>query len=587
MKLSKTQKLITWLTMGALALLAAWYFGLGPSMFRPNTVVLRGNTPSMMYNGQFVKHVSPAKPMRLVIGLKLRNVDELEKLIADQQTPGSPQFRKFITPAEFTRRFGPTQADVDQTANFLKSAGLSVVSVSDNRVLVVAEGSADQVEKAFKVKINEYSIQNVHGFKTGIYFSNDHDPYVPYDLRSVVQSVGGLSDFNQRHSMLAHAHGPRKFATPTGYSPQDIARAYNFPNANNRQATTKYSGRGRTVAIATAYGYNKADVDTFLKQFNIRRTGTITDIPINGTTTKTEDETTLDLETIAAQAPGADILMYIGVDPKFETFTMVFNQIVTDNKADVVSVSWGLCEDGTGQAQMKTEQDIFKQGVSQGIGFFASSGDDGAYDCHSKMSVDYPSSDPYVTAVGGTTLKLTNGKRSSESAWTGSGGGSSDYWSKPAWQQGNGVPSTDKRHSADVSMNADPNTGYAIYSSGSWMQLGGTSVSAPAWASLWTLATEANGGRLGSANPTVYRIGQSADYNRVFFDVTTGDNGNGTGPGHKSGQNWDHPTGWGAPNGVALVNWLVNDSAQQHNAPAHAVSSVQPTRFDGRQPAWR
>src|SRR5262249_10018947 len=156
---------------------------------------------------------------------------------------------------------------------------------------------------------------------------------------------------------------------------------------------------------------------------------------------------------------------------KFTTFTKVFNKIVTDDKADVMSVSWGLCEMNTGKRQMKTENNIFKQGAAQGIAMFAAAGDDGAYDCKPPkeddadkdkdatkappktpdLAVDYPSSDPFIIAVGGTTLYGWDGKRSSESAWYGTGGGISDEWPRQSWQHGPGVPNSDNRPSSDVS----------------------------------------------------------------------------------------------------------------------------------------
>src|SRR5207249_2783109 len=158
--------------------------------------------------------------------------------------------------------------------------------------------------------------------------------------------------------------------------------------------------------------------------------------------------------------------------------------------------------------------------AAQGIPVFAASGDDGAYDCKEDPkpngkhvfrepgaagtgttppalptrtpSVDYPSSDPNVVAVGGTNLQLnSNGNRSSETAWTGAGGGTSDFWPRPAWQTGPGLPVNDKRNSADVSLVADPWTGYAVYFQGNWETAGGTSFAAPNWAALWALVDEA------------------------------------------------------------------------------------------------
>jgi kumamolisin len=574
MNLTFKQKLVAWIATVTVAILLGWAFHVGPAFFRPSFVVLDGNTPSVLYHAEYKSHANPNQVMRVTIGLKLQKEAELEQLLAAQSDPSRPEFRQYLTPEQFAAHFSPTQADVNRVVDYYRSLGLTVVAVSSNRLLVEVEGTTDQLEKAFNVHINQYNLQGALGIPDGTYVSNDQDPRIPASLQNVVESVSGLSDFAQFRSKLVRNSKVAPRGTPRGYSPQDIATAYEFPNQNNSGAAVKYSGKGRVVAIATAYGYNQSDVDDYWKQFGIKRTGTITNIPINGTTTKTDDETTLDLETVGAQAPGADILMYIGANPAFTTFTKTFNQIVVDNKADVISVSWGLCEAGTGQAQMNTEAAVFKQAAAQGIAVFASAGDDGAYDCSTKKpqySVDYPSSDLNVTAVGGTSLYFFWGTRSSEEVWTGGGGGISNTWPQPSWQSGPGVPSNGKRNTSDVAMNADPNTGYAILVNGQWIQIGGTSVSAPDWAALWTLAVEAKGHRLGDANRTFYRIGASPDYSSVFYDITRGDNGNGRGPGYSAGPNWDHPTGWGVPHGGALIDWLVKDNPPAQVPPAGSI----------------
>jgi len=558
-------------TIGVLAALCVWLTDVGLNALRPgDDVSLTGNTPSVIYRARYVSHADPLRSVRVVVGLKQRNQEALTQLLKAQQDPSSPEFRHYLTADEFRQRFGPTQADVDTTKNYFAGRGLKVVEVASNNGLVVLEGTASQFEATFKVRLNTYEVQNIAGLANGIYMSNDHDPTVPSSLSSIVESVSGLSDFAQYHSRIVRSPNAAAHNTPSGYSPQDIASAYDFPNTNNAKATVKYSGKGHTVAIATAYGYKQSDVDAYWQHWGIQRTGTVTNVAVNGQWTKTDDETTLDLETIGAQAPGANIIMYIGADPAYRTFTMIFNQIVSENKADVISVSWGSCEANEGWAQMRTESAVFRQAAAQGIAIFSSSGDDGAYDCggKTKYAVDYPSADPNVTAVGGTSLVLKDGKRSAETAWRGSGGGESTTFARPQWQVGQGVDKPwwwgwfAKRLSADVSMNADPNTGYAIYVDGSWIQIGGTSVSAPDWAAVWILATEANGARLGHAAPTIWRLANTPEYSRVFLDITQGNNGAGKGPGFNAGVGFDHPTGWGVPHVTALVDWLVADYAK-------------------------
>jgi kumamolisin len=537
-----------------------------PQWSRTGMVVLSGNTPPVLSSATFVSHSNPTQDIEVVIGLNLRDEAALDALLAEQNDPKSPNFRKFITAADFKTRFSPQQADVDKVVAYLKSNGLTIEEITDNRVLIKVKGTAKQFETTFNVAINVYQLH------AKVHLSNDRDPSVPRELRGIVNSVVGLSTFAEYHNKMKPSAKPQA-TTPVGFGATDIAKAYDFPNQSNANAKQRHSGKGVTIGVATVYTYNQSDVDAYWKQYGVKRTGKINDVRINGHSKQLDGETTLDLEQSSSQAPGADIIMYLGNDPSMNTFALMFNRIVTDDKADIVTISWGLCEANTGSAQIASEHVSFKQGAAQGMSFFAAAGDDGAYDCGdpSSMGVDYPSSDPFVTAVGGTALELNaDGSRKSESAWSGAGGGTSIEYDRPAWQTtvANGLPQGTKRETSDISLNSDPATGYSMYFHGAWDQAGGTSFAAPATAGMWALGLEAAGGARITPNPTLYRIGASSDYSKLFFDVITGDNGAGVGPGLAAGPGWDHPTGWGTPNASALIEWLVNDKAQPVAPPA-------------------
>jgi len=318
------------------------------------------------------------------------------------------------------------------------------------------------------------------------------------------------------------------------------------------------------LAIATAEGYDPVEVQTYWKTTGVTRTGTITDIYVGGKSAP-GDETMLDLELAGAQAPGANILMYIANTPQLLFFAITYNRLVVQNKADVMSSSWGLCEESTGARQMATESRIFREAAVQGIAVFFSAGDDGAYDCKNKkdpleLAVDFPASSPYVTAVGGTSLRVNGYARTSESVWIKGGGGISKTYDLPLWQVAPTLPPGNFRATADVSLDADPRTGYMYLFKGKWERIGGTSAAAPTWAAFWSLVIQATGQRVGSANNYVYRMGGLSSYSNLFFDVTAGDNGFGVGPGYPAGPGWDIPTGWGTPNGLAITNWMISVS---------------------------
>lgn len=514
---------------------------------------------------------SANQKIQFAMTLKLRHEKELQQLILDQANPNSTHFQKYLTVSEFTREFGPTRDQYLQVISFLTSNGLRIVAVTPNRLVIEGEGTNDQLNRLFGEQTDVY--QSANGAK---YFKTQKPAKVPHQFAGFVKNV-----IVEDSTHLSHDHIVRNSSAtigrPTGLDPLQLATAYDYPNANNQanlgHNAKTYSGRGVTIAIATAETYNNSDVYGFWKQLGIVRTGSITNININGVTQRLNIETTLDLEQIGANAPGANILMYEANTSNDLDFVMMFNRIVTDNQADIISHSWGGVESQQNPADTAVENEIFEEAAAQGIAIFVASGDDGAYDTpdgnsqSTVPSVDFPASNPFVTAVGGTTLVVdSNALRDIEVAWNGAGGGASDLYGRPVWQVGSGLPANNRRNSADVSMNADPSTGMPLLFQDQWIMAGGTSFAAPNWASGWGLALEAAHHRIGMPNLYIYKIANSKAYSSVFYDVTYNNNGFGIGPGYNAGSGYDHPTGWGTPDMAKLTTWLVN---------YHAKSTIQ------------
>ena len=513
-----------------------------------------------------------------VMTLNLRNEKELHQLILDQANPQSPHFQKYLTVEKFTKDFGPTADHYLEVISFLTSHGIRIMAVTPNRVVIEGEGTNNQLTKLFGTATDVYQAPN--GAK---FFKARNQAKVPQQFAGFVKNVIIEDSANYFHDyMVLNRHATA--GAPTGLDPQLLGTVYDYPNANNQsnQGHT-YSGRGVTIAIATAQTYSSSDVNGFWNQFGIVRTGSITNIPINGVSKTLNPETTLDLEQIGADAPGANILMYESKQPSGLDFVMMFNRIVTDNKADVISHSWGAAENQQDPADIASENEIFEEAAAQGIAIFAASGDSGAYDTSNGFfqsdvpSVDFPSSDPFVTAVGGTTLVVNgNGTRDIEVAWNGAGGGVSAIFGHPVWQVGPGVPVNKHRDSADVSMDADPSTGMPVLYKNQWMEAGGTSFAAPNWAAGWTLAIEAAHHRIAMPNIYIYKIANSKAYSSVFYDVTYNNNGDSVGPGFNAGPGYDHPTGWGTPDMANLVTWLKHYKA---TAPVIVpVTAPSPTK---------
>lgn len=541
------------------------------------------NLPGKVSQAKYLNHHDPYAELRITVGLALQNVAQLKAFLHDMGDPSSPNYHQSLTPQQFTELYGPTRDQVSAVETFLTRNGVRVLDVSPNRTLVHATASTSVLERAFHVTINDYSDSE------GGFFSASGNPSVPAALGPVVLSVLGLDNAvtlkeHTTAAVAAPAASTSPHLGPAGFSPQQIATAYGWPSLTDATKAT-----GTTIAIATAYNYNINDVTHFWDQYGLPH-HSVTLIPIDGTTRRLNDETTLDIERSSAMSPGSTILVYSGSTPLFTTFVDVFNQIVTDNTADVISTSWGSPESGS--ATEASEDQAFIQAVTQHMVILAAAGDNGASDGGGPShpdNADFPSSDPYVVAAGGTHLKLNNDNSiNTETAWTGAGGADSVLFAEPAYQHASAgwvsnsscvsdttatfavdgcvftSTPTASRQSSDMSMDADPQTGYALYYNGRWAVFGGTSFVAPELAGMFAIAVTQHGARLVNSfgGPSlIFCAANGLNVAADFNDITVGTNGvNGN---HKfdAGIGWDHPTGWGTPkNAASLITDIVGCS---------------------------
>ena len=315
---------------------------------------------------------------------------------------------------------------------------------------------------------------------------------------------------------------PTSLRGPDPLTPTQIIGAYNL------QSTT--GGKGTTIAIIDAYDDPTiaTDLATFSNNFGLPAANFVEH---KMSTTISVDsgwalEISLDVEWAHAIAPNATILLVEATSSSLTDLLAAVNYATSYSGVKAVSMSWGGSE-------FSTETSYDSYFTNPGITFFASSGDSGA-------GVIWPSSSPNVVAVGGTTLNLnSNGAVTSETAWSGSGGGISAYEAKPTYQTTYGLTYT-ARAVPDVSYDADPNTGVYVYDStpyegsAGWWDVGGTSVGAPQWAAIQALGLSAN-------NNNFYQDAASPAYASYFRDITTGSNGYPAGPGY------DLVTGLGSP----------------------------------------
>lgn len=478
--------------------------------------------------------------MHLVVALRLRHEAQLERLIQNLYTPGSPEAGRFLTPAQFDAQFAPTTADVQAVAQTLRTYDLSVQPTLDPMILSVS-GRASDVERAFGVREDKYQ----EGDTT--FYAPDGAATLPVALAARVSAVVGLSSEPvERHLIVSHAA-----PAGGGYTPAQIQRAYDYTPLYSH-----YMGRGQVIAIVTSGSVQLADLNAFDRAFGLPNP-VVRQRVIDGSYTSPNDETTLDCEWAHAIAPTASLAVYEAAQPDSQSFIDAFAQVAADDGAHVVATSWGAPESETDSSTMQAEHQIFMQMAAQGQSVFAAAGDSGSSDGLSGTNVDYPSSDPYVTACGGTRLVIgSDGSRAAETAWSDTGGGVSSVYGEPWWQNGPGVPQTGYRQTCDVSLNADPATGYDFYYEGQWEIVGGTSFVAPMMAATFALIDQARAlegkAPIGLADVGIYAMARNTAYaSYAFHDVTAGSNG-----AYNAAPGWDHPTGWGSIDAYYFLHGL-------------------------------
>ena len=501
------------------------------------------NQPApLVHRAQYMRPTRPDQSLSLSVGLQPRNQQELSDLAQAVRNPQSPLYRHFLTPEQFKERFAPTADQVQQVVQFLQSQGLNVKNVASNNLLIDVTGTVSQAQQAFKVQVNDYQL----GKQT--FYANATQPQIPQKLHPLVASLSGLDSSVRFHSHhIVRTNSPKLLS---GFTPQGLAAAYDFAPL---QSGNIY-GDNQSIAFLELDGYLLNDVQQYANNFNLGpiNASTILVDGYSGATGSNAVEVELDMEVAAAVAPHAQQLVYEGPNTA-QGFNDTINRIVTDNRTTTVSISWGSCESVTGSANMQTLDTIFAQGAVQGMSFFASSGDSGAYGCQDmNLAVDYPASDPNVTGVGGTSLSVNpDGSYKSESVWSnpldmlhglrgaGSGGGLSSTWQMPGWQSGPGVQnsySNGKREVPDISADADPGIGYAVYCTVSlsgcllsgWLTVGGTSAAAPLLAGSAALTNQylLSQGKspLGLVNPLLYALYSAQQAYPAFHSISAGNN---------------------------------------------------------------
>jgi kumamolisin len=537
--------------------------------------------------------VDANREMDVTLCLPLSDPQGAAEFARRVSTPGDPLFHQYVTPQEFAARYGASATDYAALKAWAAANGLRVSQESVARNLLSVRGTVGQIQALFNTQIAQY-----RGPDGAEFYSASAKPTVPEAIAPKVSAVLGLTGGKQYAPLVMLGKklgespevGAAKTDTTHGtgpggsYDAANLRTAYNIPAFGNLQKNT-------VVAVFEQGGFTASDVEKYFTENKLPKVK-VTPVGVNGSPTTVDDprvelEAVLDIDMVVGINPSvSEVLVYEDAIDTFQNALVnVMTQVFNDNKAQILSISYGQDEGLQGTDAMEAENTALEMLTGEGITVLASAGDSGAYGdgTNYPYNVSDPGSQPYITAVGGTTL-FTDGNSNylGEQVWDelasnsgATGGGISSYWTIPFFQTVESVPgyvtnnggSSTYRNVPDVAAVADLFTGVSIYSkiNGGWLTVGGTSVSAPIWAGYLSIV---NAGfnyfgfkTVGYFNSILYAVGSPFSGGsggfpaNELFDVIEGTNGlppalSFGNPGFSAGYGYDNCTGngslWGA-----------------------------------------
>jgi subtilase family serine protease len=498
-----------------------------------------------------VRPALAAESVQFDIFLPLRDSAGLAALLADQQTPGTADYQRWLTPEEFTQRFGADPASLARVGTMLSEAGFTVVATTAQSIRVA--GSVGTVQAGFGVALDH--VVSAVGGKESLVARGALA--LPAELQAMGAQVAAFAPIRKQvySKRLAHAVPENRTSAIGGYDFADLKQAYDAPSFQS------LAGTGRTIAILMASDVLDSDMELYFGNEGLPEPELI-HIPVNGgsffsTASADSLEATLDVQQSGGMAPKAVIRLYDIPTLSDSDVMSGLEAILEDNAADVVSMSFGQCELGftaafNGGVDMTgligIYEQLFQRGNAQGITFVAASGDGGALQCPSLTKpvfaegASHPATSPEVTAVGGTNLVTTFKAGSENSAYVeenaegdplvpnnpfggttlltggiwGSGGGPSIFFARPSYQIV--ATGTTARATPDLALHmggcpttaiqpcgADRSFDTEIFG-GQVTGVIGTSAAAPDFAGVVALYDQFTGTRHGNVNAMIYNL---------------------------------------------------------------------------------
>jgi subtilase family serine protease len=500
------------------------------------------------HSARLVAAADPSRELQIAIALPMRDRAGLEQLFRDIYDPSSRNYRHYLSVAEFTARFGPTQADYTKALKYFSAHGLAITRTAANRYLIEGTASVDTLERMLHVKFGLYQRPG----ESLRFIAPDREPKLALDVP--VLRIIGLDDANPPTNRLvqrkpdAAAQSPVKGSGPNGwYLGSDIRLAY--------YGIFLTDGKDQSVGLMELGPYDPRGVQNYFTQFGPPLTTGVVPISTDGSpatcsSTCSDAEQALDIEYAIAMAPGlSQVQVYVARSP-----ASVLNRMATDNTSAQLSTSWGWSH-----RERSVDEPIFLEMAVQGQTLLTASGDYSSL----RASGPWPEESAYITSVGGTDLQTSSpgGPWLSETAWSGSAGGPSldktieipTYQAPFINDQNQG--SSEVRNVPDIA--GDANTvNYICYSRGCSGGNGGTSFASPIWAGFIALANQRAAhygyGRIGFLNPLLYSMGRKNYASYIYHDIVSGTSGK-----YSAVPSYDLVTGFGSPQGFAFIEKLI------------------------------
>ncbi len=564
------------------------------------TVPLRGSAKQPLPNARVVAPAPADERLEVTVRLRPRTPLPDATSLLQPSTDPAP----ILTRQAYNARYGADPKDIARVRRFASAHHLTVVRASAPRRSVMLSGTVAEFNKAFHVDLHTYE------YPGGTYRGRVGSIRVPSDLAPVVEGIFGLDNrpVARRHFRIARSTA-RQANGAQPFNPPDVAKLYNYP--------VGVDGTGQTVGIIElGGGYRAQDLQAYLGGLGLS-SPTVIPVSVDGATNSPsgdpgsdDGEVGLDIEVIAAVAPGAKIVVYFAPNSRTSKgFLDAITKAVHDDANDpsVISISWGGPEAGPGDAFQTQFDQVLQSAAMLGVTVCIAAGDNGAADMGPKAwdglaHVDFPAASPFALACGGTRLVATAGAISAESVWNqhaadtsadagpdgsfgASGGGVSGAFPLPAYQNAAQVPPSlnpqgyKGRGVPDVTGNGDPASGYNVLVDGTSFVVGGTSAVAPLWAALVARLNQKLGGRVGFLNPQIYAVPMATG---ALHDVTVGDNRvsyqTHKNVGYSAGAGWDACSGLGSPNGAVLAAQLTVSKPARAASPKAARRARTPAR---------